>query len=278
MRRVVQTSLTLIAVLGLVAPAFAQAPPPPAEFFNEFDYAPTQPTPGPTNFEIVFAGNVTCQIPPQNQTDTATDPFTNPNPITIVYDNAPNTTTVTYSGSALTPGKQYHFGLNQGFAPNPPLQIVSKTWTYANNAPSPLPVVSVAGPAVPPGASAKYAIIYVEASFAPPGQGVVYGSWYEVPYIPEGREQPELSFYNYIKGQIIYITNSGIQWFLSIPASKTQCIQSPDCKINTQLLNRLNPKDEPPPGQPNSKFKPIVPAPPSILQPISATPTQFTCQ
>jgi hypothetical protein len=74
--------------LGWAAPALAGTP---AEFFNEFDWAPTAPTPGPTNFEIVFAGNVSCQIPPQNNRDGSTDPFPHPRPITTTYDAGSNT-------------------------------------------------------------------------------------------------------------------------------------------------------------------------------------------
>jgi hypothetical protein len=265
-------------LLCVGGPAGAQQPP--AEFFNEFDYAPTAPTPGPTNFEIVFAGNVTCKIPPQNQLDTSTDPFPNPNPITIVYDNAPNTTTVTFSGSPLVPGQRYHFGLNQGFAPTPALQVVAKTWTYAAAPASPLPIVNVA---TNPGTGPfKYQIIYVEASFNPPGQGVTYGSWYEMPYTPSPSNPiatPAITYMNYnAAGLPIYITTSGIRTGLAVPSSAgTLCSQSPVCKANTKLLNRLDFKYEPPPGQKGSRFVPIDPPPPAMLQASQPNNTSFTC-
>jgi ABC-type phosphate transport system substrate-binding protein len=241
----------------------------PAEFFNEFDWAPTQPVPGPTNFEVVFAGNVTGQIPPQNQNDANTDPFPNPNPITTTYDCTSNTTTVTFSGGALVPGQRYHFGLNQGFAPTPPLHILSKTWTYTGTAasslpPSALPIVTVAAPAPQSQTGPfQYAVVYLEAAFQPGGQ--TYGSWYEVPYTPDGSGQPVLTYSNF-GGQPLYISNTGIQFGLSVPTDP-DCQTNPNCTENGMLLDALDFAQTPPPGQPGSQFVPITSPPPPVLMP-----------
>jgi hypothetical protein len=251
--------------LGSASPASAQ----PAEFFNEFDWAPTAPTPGPTDFEIVFQGNVTGLIPHQNQHDPLTNAFTHPNPITVVYNAAANTTTVTFSGSPLTPGQRYHFGLNQGFAHTPPLQPIAKVWTYGSAQPSPLPIVAVAPPAnLPTHGHFNYAIIYLEAAFDQ--GGLTYGSWYEVPYIPGGTDQPMFLFGN-CGTQPLFISNTGIELGMPVPTSP-KCKKNPTCAANGKLLNDLNFTLTPPPGQPGSRFVPIQFPPPAVLPPSKPPP------
>lgn len=265
---------TIIAAAGLAAGlacfgmASASHAGVPAEFFNEFDWAPSSPSPGPTNFEIVFAGNVTCQIPKQNAHDGSTNPFKHPKPITTTYDPVSNTTTVKYSGQALAPGQRYHFGLNQGFAPTPPLVVVSKMWTYDQSAPSPLPIVNVTPPGpVPPTGPVKYAIVYLEAAFQPGGQ--TYGSWYEMPYVPPAGKiaaettQPVFTFTNY-GPQPLYISNAGIQFNLPVPTA-AGCKTNPTCSTNTIMLHNLDFGLTPPPGQPGSRFVPIAAPPAATL-------------
>jgi len=248
----------------------------PAEFFNEFDWAPTSPTPGPTNFEIVFAGDVSCQIPPQNAHDGSTNPFKNPNPITTTFDPASNTTTVKFSGKPLQPGQRYHFGLNQGFAPTPPLQVISKMWTYDQAPPSPLPIVNITPPApTSPNGPFKYAVVYLEAAFQQGGQ--TYGSWYAIPYTPVKKPaqsktdtvasppQPEITFTNF-GTQSLFITNAGIQYGLPVPSSAL-CKTSATCPANTAFLNKLDFAKMPPPGQPGSRFVPITTPPSATLTP-----------
>jgi len=263
--------------LVLAAPARAGTP---AEFFNEFDWAPTSPTPGPTNFEIVFAGDVSCQIPPQNARDGSTNPFKHPNPITTTFDPASNTTTVAFSGSALTPGQRYHFGLNQGYAPTPPLKVIGKMWTYAAAAPSPLPIVNITPPTpTSPTGPFKYAIVYLEAAFTPGGQ--TYGSWYEIPYTPAKitpevtTKQPVLTFDNF-GTQTLYISNTGIQVGLPVP-NAAACKTNPNCAANRNLLNNLDFGLTPPPGQPGSRFVAITTPPPATLPPTAVTVPITAC-
>jgi hypothetical protein len=258
----------VVGALCLGVPSVCQAGVP-SEFFNEFDWAPATPVPGPTNFEIMFAGDATCLIPQQNQNDHSTDPFKGANPITTTYDPISNTTTVSYSGSALKPGQRYHFGLNQGFAPTPPLQVVGKMWTYATAAPAPLPIVTVTPP-LPLTGPFLYAIVYLEAAFQPGGQ--TYGSWYEVPYSSSGTTattQPTMTYSNF-GTQPLYISNTGIQVGLPVPTSKA-CATDPTCNANTKLLKDLDFKKTPPPGQPGTKFVPITSPPPAVLQPTAVS-------
>jgi hypothetical protein len=259
---IVVSAAWIIGLLCLFSPRPASAQP--AEFFNEFDWAPTAPTPGPTDFEIVFQGNVTGLIPPQNHRDPLTDPFPHPQPITIAYDPGANTTTVTFSGGALTPGHQYHFGLNQGFPSRPPLQPIAKVWTYGSAPPAPLPIVAVAPPAnLPPRGPFKYAIIYLEAAFDQ--GGLTYGSWYELPYIPGGANQPVFLFGN-CGTRPLFLSNTGIELGMPVPTSP-KCKKSPTCASNAKLLNNLNFTLTPPPGQTGSRFVPIEFPPPAVLPP-----------
>ena len=276
----VTASKLAACLLGLAwaAPASAGTP---AEFFNEYDWAPTSPTPGPTDFEIIFAGNVSCQIPPQNAHDGSTNPFKGGKPITTTFDPTSNTTTVEFSGAPLVPGQRYHFGLNQGFAPTPPLQVIGKKWTYRRSAPSPLPIVNVT-PTTPiaPKGPYKYAIVYLEAAFEQGGQ--TYGSWYEIPYNPNKTStdattgQPMLTFTNYGK-QTLYISNTGIQFGVDI-ASSPECVTNPTCSANNRRLNRLDFGITPPPGQPNTKFVAIAAPPPAKLTPTPVATPVTACK
>jgi hypothetical protein len=149
-------------------------------------------------------------------------------------------------------------------------------WTYAKAAPSPLPIVNVI-PSTPPSPNGpfRYAIVYLEAAFAPGGQ--TYGSWYEVPYTPiktnapATAKQPALSFKNF-GTQPLYISNVGIQFGIS-PASSPLCQTDPACVPNRKLLNNLDFAKTPPPGQPGTRFVAITSPPPAVLQPTPiATP------
>lgn len=254
--------------------------PPPTEIFNQYDAIPPGPT--PTNFEVVFAGDVRQYLGseplwgPFNPFCPPSRGPNNPCPPSISYNSATNTTTVTYSGPQLyqnIPGHpgQAHFGLLGSNAPQGGLKVVASYWSYSARSSRRGTSSTVAMPALsitynqPLGDYGwAYAVVYVEASFEPitASNPAPYGLWFEIPYLPNGNNQPQFTFTNY-GSQPIYTANSGIVLNQPVP-SDPKCQSNPACQENLTLLGNLNYVNMPP-EDPGSPFGPMQYPPPNQL-------------
>jgi hypothetical protein len=233
----------------------------PAEAWNGFFTSPSL-SPGPTNFEITFSGSP--NIPTQTVTS-GIDPFcqgTTGCTINSMYFSSTNTTTVTYMGNALQPNTQYHFGTLVADLDAFPACAVN--WSYPSSPPMAGPIVSVASEGkFEKYSKYKYSVVYLQASFQP--KGGFSGSWYLMPYVPKGSDQPHLQFSN-CGSRTLYVSNSGIVVGIALPIDP-RCRRDPACPENEQLLSMLNFAEMPPPGYSGSPFKPMQHPPPKVLKP-----------
>jgi hypothetical protein len=250
----------------------------PAEIGNWWVDAPNPSGPPATDFEVVFTGNVTADIPSNEPTSGIYNAFCppsppNPCPPTVTYNPTANTTTVEYSGSTLYQNNapphqnQYHFGLLNGPGGSRIKCLTRATeWTFASAPPAPTPYVNVSNCKKRTGKHV-YATVYLEASVKPinASQPATFGGWYDVAYTPQGNNQPHFTFSN-SGPQTIYIANSGIVINEPVP-SQGACVKNPACPANMKLLQKLNFGGMPPPGSPGSPFKPMTYPPPSQLPP-----------
>lgn len=158
------------------------------DLFNQFDPLPTGGT-TPNNFEMVFQGNVTGEIPTQPLSN-YTDAFLSPNAITVTYSVTSNTTTVNFSGNS---GFAYpfgntldpHFGLDAGIQPSTPLVLTNEYWSYNGSDIEKLPAATISllngGGFVPPGTLADpWAIVYLNETIT--GTTTTGGIWEELPF------------------------------------------------------------------------------------------------
>ena len=250
----------------------------PTEIGNWWVLAPPPSYPAPTDFEVVFTGDVTGDIPANEPLWGIYNPFcppagpSHPCPPTVTFNPTANTTTVEYSGTTLYQNNapphqnQYHFGLLRGTTGSN-IKCFTRTteWTFASAPPVPTPFVNVANCNKHKGkGKTMYAIVYIEASFQPitPSSPPTFGGWYEIGYQSSGSQQPKFTFSN--GGKIpIYVGISGI--ILNQPVPGGACLKTPICSANMKLLQQLNFGGEPPPGQPGSQFIPMTYPPPSQL-------------
>jgi len=252
----------------------------PAEIFNQIlPYpAPCQygSGPCPTDFEVVFKGDVTKDIPPNEPLNVHEDAFCNPSQSqycspTVTYNPSSNTTTIEWSGPTLfhnrTSGQPgVHFGLmaGQDYKTKVKQFEASSEWTYASTPAQPQPIVSIAGKEPVKSANWKYAIVYVAASTK---QGAAqYATWSAVPYVASGsQQQPRFTFSNY-GSQTLYVSSSGIVINVPVP-SDPECLKTPACPENQAILAALQEVNYPPPGSSSSPFVKMQYPPPAVLKP-----------
>ncbi|HEX3458800.1 MAG TPA: hypothetical protein VHR97_12690 [Candidatus Baltobacteraceae bacterium] len=253
----------------------------PAEIFNEILPYPcaSSSQPCPTNFEIIFKGNVTADIPPNIPLSVHENAFcavsgSGCDPTSVTYNPSSNTTTVEYSGSTLYQNRAsgqpgVHFGMMSARNYTTHIKNLAEAteWTYASSPANPVPVVSINNPKLPKISKAwKYAIVFVAGTTSPSG-GAEYATWNEVPYIPTpgSGAQPKFSFENY-GSQSIYITSSGVVLNQSVPTDP-KCLKTPICPENLTLLGNLQEVNYPPPGVSGSPFTKLQYPPKKILKP-----------
>jgi hypothetical protein len=255
----------------------------PPEVWNGFVTPPTS-GPSPIDFEIIFAGNVTNDIPnPPEPGYGVYDPFCPPsqtcNNINVFYTASTNTTTVEFSGPQLyqniqNHGNEVHFGLLNGPGGTRVKCFKWYTeWTFASGPPQQTPVLNVCNPKkVRTQAAASsgtvFATVFVETSFSPitSTNPATSGTWIDIPYTSLGSNgQPVLKFGNATK-QTIYTANAGIVLNQQYPTDPN-CIKSLDCSENISNLELLNYQGMPPPGSPSSPFIKMQHPPPSKIPP-----------
>jgi hypothetical protein len=264
----------------------------PAELFNQIlvDPCPSSGTSCPTNFEVVFRGNLTNVIPSQQPLYGHYNAFcppsrgpSNPCPPYITFNPTANTTTVTFGGPNSTYGTtlyqnsvhpgDVHFALMAGSGGQASIKPLEQYayWTYASAPPVAAPIVSVnwrqqADTAEIGGATVKwaYAVVYIAGALKPNSPSV-YASWLTIPYVLKGSNQPRFAFTNFGK-QPIYVTSSGVVLGLPVPTDP-ECIKLPDCSENMDIISTLNEIGYPPPGTSGSPFVPLQYPPPSVLKP-----------
>lgn len=253
----------------------------PAEVANQIlPYPCSSGQPCPTDFEIIFKGNVTADIPSNEPLDVHENAFCNPSGTqscapSVTYNSSSNTTTVEWSGPVLyhnrvdnQPG--VHFGILAGQDQKTSIKSLeeSSEWTYSSNPAVPMPIVSISSKQPTSSTNWKYAVVYVAGTTNHSG-GSEYATWNEIAYVPKANAasstQPVLKFANY-GTQTIYVTSSGIVTGLSVPTDK-ECIVNPACKENLALLGNLQAVGFPPPGSPSSPFVALQ-NPPTVLKPI----------
>jgi len=252
----------------------------PAEIFNEILPYPCYPSgtsPCPTDFEIVFAGNQTADIPtnePLSVHENAFCPVSGSGACdpTVTYNPSSNTTTVEYSGTTLyhnrTSGQPgVHFGMMkaQNFTTNIKKLQLGTYWTYPSAPQNPVPVVSINGTQPKTSKNWKYAIVYVAGTTSPKG-GSEYATWNAIGYVPNGSNQPQFTFKNY-GSQTIYVTSSGIVLNQPVPTDP-DCLKTPICSENLAILADLQEVNFPPPGSPSSPFVELQYPPRSKLKPM----------
>jgi hypothetical protein len=254
----------------------------PAELFNQILPYPcytSSSQPCPTDFEVVYQGNVTSDIPQNQPLDVHENAFCNPSGSqscapTVTYNPTSNTTTVEWSGPIVYHNRRdnrpgVHFGLATAEIPRPDIGQfkVSSEWTYASTAAAPMPIVSINTTQPKSSATWNYAVVYLAGSTKPSGTAE-YATWNEIAYVPGPDNtvdgQPKLIFANY-GNKPIYITSSGIVTGLAVPTDSS-CVKNPACPENLELLGNLDATGFPPPGSASSPFERMH-KPPKILKP-----------
>lgn len=270
-----------VAVSGKTKGTKGKGKPP--EIFNWWVQDPPASGPAPTDFEVVFTGNVTSDIPAL-LLSTGYDPFCPTSQTcsyTTTFNPTTDTTTVTYSGTTLyqnIPGHtdQSHFGLIAGDGDSTNIKCLAQDgfWTFPSAGAQPVPEVAL-NPrnCPPPGISGhnlspdvaytNYAYVYLDASFQPSGPPT-WGVWFALPYKASARKQPKFAFSN--EGQsTVYVLHSGIILDQALPSEA--CQLNPICPANVQLLESLNYAQLPPPGYASSPFTKMEFPPPASLPP-----------
>src|SRR5579863_5038731 len=276
-------------VSGASQPVRAAFRPPtgnrPAEVFNQilpFPHACQYSTgPCPTDFEVVFKGDVTADIPPNEPLNVHENAFCNPSPPspncapTVTFNSSNDTTTLEWSGPILyhnrvsgRPGVHFGVGAAKNFSSIKSLEAASY-WTYSSSPQTPMPIISIDTKQPASSKNWKYAIVYVAGSTTK-GSSNEYASWNEIAYVAKSGPnnstfQPRLMFANY-GSQTIYVSSSGIVLNQPVP-SDPECLKTPVCKENLALLADLQEVNYPPPGQSGSPFIALAHPPPAILKP-----------
>jgi len=253
----------------------------PPELWNGFV---TIPSGSPTDFEIIFQGNVTADFPsPLEPGHGVYDPFCPPsqtcNNMTVTYNTSSNTTTFEWSGTQLYDNisgnsTEVHFGILNGPGGTyvKCLQWYTE-WTFASGPPEPTPVINVCNKKKvktkksPAASTTVFATVFVETSFSPinASSPATSGTWVNIPYTSDGSTQPQLEYANYTD-QPIYTANSGIVLNQSYPTDSS-CLSNLYCSGNISDLEELNFEGMPPPGSEESPFIPMTNPPPSVIQP-----------
>jgi hypothetical protein len=247
----------------------------PAEIFNQIlPYPCYSGQTCPTDFEVVFQGNVTADIPSNEGLDVHENAFCNPSGTlscapTVTYNSSSNTTTVEWSGSTLYHNRRddkpgVHFGILAGQDQKTNIKSLeeSSEWTYSSQSPAPEPIVSINSKQPASSSKWKYAVVYIAGTTNSAG-GPEYATWTEIAYVAKAggasSTQPKLTFANY-GTQTIYVTNSGIVTDLPVPTD-SECLKDPACSENLQLLGNLDAQGFPPPGSASSPFHSLKNAP-----------------
>jgi hypothetical protein len=168
----------------------------PAELWNEIlPYPCYSGQECPTDFEIIFKGNVTADIPPSIPLSTHENAFcpasgSGCDP-SVTYNASNNTTTVEYSGPTLYHNRVaraagVHFGMisARNYTTNIKALAQSTEWTYPSSQPAPEPVVSINSTQPKTSKSWKYAVVYVAGTTSQSG-GAEYATWDEISYVPK---------------------------------------------------------------------------------------------
>jgi hypothetical protein len=238
---------------------------------------------GPSNFEVVWNGNLAAQIPASQPLPWILNPFCNPGPPSggcnpaVQYFPAEGVTIVKYGPGTLYPPNsgdsgccghptQYHFGLMSSGVTG--CFTSYAWWSFPSGPPQYVPWVTI-NPQSCPQTQGKYqyATLYYEGSFSPKGPSTA-GWWEDIGYIPNGSGQPKFTFSNYTI-QPIYLSNTGIVLNQPVPTAAA-CRKNPACKPNQALIRKLNWQGMPPPEAPHSPFQPLQAPPPAVLDPVGA--------
>lgn len=249
----------------------------PPELFNQIlPYPCYSSQPCPSDFEVVYQGNVTAEIHANLQLNIHENAFCDPSGTqscapTVTYNATSNTTTVEWSGPVVYHNRRdnrpgVHFGLANANVPAAVLSKLTSEWTYASSGPAPMPIVSINSKQPKKSGKWQYAVVYLAGSTSPSGTAQ-YATWNEIPYVAKANAagtQPKITFANY-GNQTIYVTSSGIVTGLAVPTDPT-CIKDPNCKEDLALLGNLDATGFPPPGSSSSPFVPLQ-HPPKVLKP-----------
>ena len=253
----------------------------PAELWNEIlPYPCYSGQACPTDFEIIFKGNVTADIPPNIPLSTHENAFcpasgSGCDP-SVTYNASSNTTTVEYSGPTVYHDRVggaagVHFGMMaaRNYTTNIKALAQSTEWTYPSSQAAPEPVVSINSSQPKTSKSWKYAVVYVAGTTSKSG-GAEYATWDEISYVPKttpgsSGQQPQFTFKNY-GSQTIYVTSSGGVFDLPVPTDP-ECLKTPACKENLTLLAELEQVNYPPPGSGSSPFVSLQTPPKRVLKP-----------
>jgi hypothetical protein len=255
----------------------------PAELWNEIlPYPCYSGQTCPTDFEIIFKGNVTADVPPNEPMSVHENAFcaasgSSACDPSVTYNASTNTTTVEYSGTTLyhnrTSGQPgVHFGMlaARNYTTNIKALAQSTEWTYPSSQAAPEPVVSMNSKQPTASKTWKYAVVYVAGTTSQSG-GAEYATWDEIAYVPKttpgsSGQQPKITFANY-GSQPIYVTSSGGVFDLPVPTDP-ECLKTPLCKENLSLLGDLQEVDYPPPGSGSSPFVRLQYPPKKVLKPL----------
>jgi hypothetical protein len=252
----------------------------PGEIFNQIlPYPCYSGQPCPTDFEVIFKGNVTSDIPSTEPLDVHENAFCNPSGTqscapSVTYNSSTNATTVEWSGPVVYHNRRdnapgVHFGIIAGQNQKTNIKALeeSSEWTYTSSGPMPMPIVSINSKQPKSSSNWKYAVVYVAGTTNPTG-GTEYATWNEIAYVPKaddaGSGQPKLTFANY-GNKTIYVTSSGIVTGLPVPTDPG-CLKDPACPENLELLGNLDAIGFPPPSSASSPFVPLQ-HPPKVLKP-----------
>lgn len=251
----------------------------PPEVFNQVLPYPCYSSPCPTDFEVVFKGNVTGDIPPNEPINVHENAFCPPSGSTpcsptATYNPTANTTTLEYSGPTLyhnrvsgRPGVHFGVGAATNFGSIKSLEA-SSYWTYPSSPAIQVPIVSINSKQPAKSKKWQYAVVYVAGTTTQSG-GDEYQTWNEIAYVPKGANdtgaQPRFTFANY-GSQPIYVTSSGIVVGLPVPKDKL-CVKNPTCPEDLKMLANLQENGFPPPGSSGSPFIKLQFPPPSVLKP-----------
>jgi hypothetical protein len=252
----------------------------PPEILNHIlPYPCYSSQPCPTDYEVIYKGDLTGDIPLNEQLSTHENAFCNPSGTqscapSVTYNATSNTTTVEWSGPVVYHNRRdqrpgVHFGLVAAQVPKPNIGQFeeSSEWTYASNGPVPMPIVSINSKQPKSSSKWNYAVVYLAGTTNPSGSAE-YATWNEISYVPKADDstggQPNLTFTNYGKSTI-YVTSSGIVTGLAVPTDP-ECIKDPACPENLKLLANLDDIGFPPPGSASSPFVPLRKAP-KVLKP-----------